>query len=295
MQQNENFKDWLFRYQYIYRIRRTEKNKRRFLSALVTDISEMREDIQVIEYNRHKKYASRNVYVGDIEKADQIICTYYDTPLKSIGSYVLFNRKEQGKRTTKFILGSSILMILAGIIGTLIFMRYVSEALDLASLRTVFIVLAYGIYFFLLGKITKGLSSRKTLVRNTSSVLTLLAMISEIKEKRTAFAFIDEGSFGESGLKALNTSHKKQANIFFLDSIGADAPLHALGNGFSRAKVSELKIDHLTSDQGINYIFSARTSEKETKIKTKFYLDKSDLEQKNLNMDNVTRVVELFK
>ena len=71
MQQNEKFKDWLFRYQSFYRVRRTDKSKRRFISALVADISDMREDVQVIEYNRHKKYASRNVYVGDIEKADR--------------------------------------------------------------------------------------------------------------------------------------------------------------------------------------------------------------------------------
>ncbi|WP_313466770.1 hypothetical protein, partial [Carnobacterium sp.] len=214
------------------------KSKRRFLSALGTDISEIRDDIQVIEYNRHKKYASRNVYIGDIEKANQIICTYYDTPPKSFGSYILFNRKEQGKRTTAFILISSILMILAGIFGTLFFMQYVSDPFDLTSFRTVFVVLAYGMYFFLLGKITKGLSNRNTLIRNTSSVLALLTIISEIKDEKTAFAFIDEGSFGESGLEAMNTSHRNKKKIFFLDSIGADVPLHAVGNGFSKMKVS---------------------------------------------------------
>ncbi len=293
MQQNERLKDWLFRYQYIYRIRRTEKNKRRFLSALVSDISGMREDVQVIEYNRHKKYASRNVYVGDIEKADQIICTYYDTPPKSFGPYVLFNRKEQGKQTTSLVLISSILMILLGIVGTLIYMRYAADAFNLASFRTAFIALAYGIYFFLLGKVTKGLTNRKTLIRNTSSVLALLALISETKGNKTAFAFIDEGSFGESGLEALGTSPKKKTKIFLLDSVGANAPLHVLGNDFSKEKVSELRIDHPTSDQSVNYIFSARTAEKESK--TRFYLDKSDLSQKNLNMENLTKVVELFK
>ena len=102
MQQNEKFKDWLFRYQSIYRVRRTEKSKRRFLSALVTDLSEMREDVQVIEYNRQKKYASRNVYVGDIDKADQIICTYYDTPIQHFGPYILFDRRRTGKTNNQF-------------------------------------------------------------------------------------------------------------------------------------------------------------------------------------------------
>jgi len=44
------------------------------------DISEMREEITSNWITtRHKNNASRNVYVGDIEKADQSFATYYDT------------------------------------------------------------------------------------------------------------------------------------------------------------------------------------------------------------------------
>lgn len=54
MEQTEGFKDWLFRYQYVYRLRRTEKSKKRFLAALVTDIAKMRKDVRVIEYDQQK-------------------------------------------------------------------------------------------------------------------------------------------------------------------------------------------------------------------------------------------------
>ena len=37
MKKNEMFRDWEFRYRYIYRKRRTKKSKQRFLSALVSD------------------------------------------------------------------------------------------------------------------------------------------------------------------------------------------------------------------------------------------------------------------
>lgn len=73
MEQTEGFKDWLFRYQYVYRLRRTEKSKKRFLAALVTDIAKMRKDVRVIEYDQKKNYAARNVYVGNIKQADRII------------------------------------------------------------------------------------------------------------------------------------------------------------------------------------------------------------------------------
>lgn len=55
MEQTEGFKDWLFRYQYVYRLRRTEKSKKRFLAALVTDIAKMRKVVRVIEYDQKKK------------------------------------------------------------------------------------------------------------------------------------------------------------------------------------------------------------------------------------------------
>lgn len=291
MEQKEKFNDWLFRYQYVYRLRRTEKSKKRFLTALVTDISEMREDVQVIEYDRKKKYASRNVYVGDIEKADRVICTYYDTPPQSVGSYVFFDRQEQGKRTMKFIFLTALLMITIGVIGTLIYMNTVSAPFDITSIQTILFVIIFGIYFYFLGKVTQGLSNRKTLVRNTSSVVTLLAMISELENRKLAFAFIDEGSYGEKGLDSLRQSVGKNTKIFYLDSIGAQAPLHFIGNGISQKKTAALEIDHQLSDAGTNYIISAQ---KDTNAGN-FYLDKETLNQKALNMENIMKVVALFK
>ncbi len=51
MKKNELFRDWEFRYRYIYRKRRTKKSKQRFLSALVSDIYSMRTDVTVIAYD----------------------------------------------------------------------------------------------------------------------------------------------------------------------------------------------------------------------------------------------------
>lgn len=60
MKKNELFRDWEFRYRYIYRKRRTKKSKQRFLSALVSDIYSMRTDVTVTAYDtlayRSKKY-----------------------------------------------------------------------------------------------------------------------------------------------------------------------------------------------------------------------------------------------
>lgn len=290
MEQTEAFKDWLFRYQYVYRLRRTEKSKKRFLTALVTDIAKMREDIQVIEYDQQKKYASRNVYVGNIKQADRVICTFYDTPPESIGSYQLFDRKDQAKKTTTFILASTIIAILLGVIGTLIYMRFSPSSFQLNSLSTFVIIAIYAGYFILLGKITKGLSNRKTLVRNTSSILAMLKMIAENKQKKIAYAFLDEGSYGNKGLEELQRQVNGHCEIYYLDSVGASAPLHLVGKSPNNSEVAE-KLDYLASDQKVSYLFSARKDQ----TKDVFYLNPTDLKEKQLNMENIVAVTSLFQ
>ncbi|MGK0606445.1 hypothetical protein [Enterococcus gilvus] len=290
MEQTEIFNDWLFRYQYVYRLRRTEKSKKRFLSALVTDIAKMREDIRVIEYDQQKKYASRNVYVGDVEKAERVICTFYDTPPESFGSYQLFDRKDQAKKTTTYILVSTILAILLGIIGTLIYMGLSPHSFQLNSLGTLMIVAAYGAYFVLLGKVTKGLSKRKTLVRNTSSILAMLKMIADERQEKVAYAFLDEGSYGSKGLDELQKQVSRQCQIYYLDSVGASAPLHLIGETPSSKKAIE-NIDYQAANQKVSYLFSARRDED----KAAFYLEAADLKEKKLNMKNIAAVTSLFQ
>ncbi|MBO0458913.1 hypothetical protein JZO77_19450 [Enterococcus hulanensis] len=290
MEQTEGFKDWLFRYQYVYRLRRTEKSKKRFLAALVTDIAKMREDVRVIEYNQQKKYAARNVYVGNIKQADRVICTFYDTPPESFGSYQLFDRKDQAKKTTRFILASTIVAILLGIIGTLIYMRLSPNSFQLNSIGTLGIVAIYAAYFALLGKVTKGLSNRKTLVRNTSSILAMLKMIAENKQKNIAYAFLDEGSYGNKGLDELQDQVKNHCKIYYLDSVGASAPLHLIGESPNSSKING-NVDYQAADQKVSYLFSARKDQEHAG----FYLNPADLKEKQLNMENIATVTSLFQ
>ena len=290
MEQTEGFKDWLFRYQYVYRLRRTEKSKKRFLAALVTDIAKMREDVRVIEYNQQKKYAARNVYVGNIKQADRVICTFYDTPPESFGSYQLFDRKDQAQKTTRFILVSTIVAILLGIIGTLIYMRLSPNSFQLNSIGTLGIVAIYAAYFALLGKVTKGLSNRKTLVRNTSSILAMLKMIAENKQKNIAYAFLDEGSYGNKGLDELQDQVKNHCKIYYLDSVGASAPLHLIGESPNSSKING-NVDYQAADQKVSYLFSARKDQEHAG----FYLNPADLKEKQLNMENIATVTSLFQ
>lgn len=292
MQQSEKLKDQLFRYQYIYPHRRTEKSKQRFLSALVKDISDQRKDIQVIEYDRQKKAAARNVYVGNIQTAERIICTYYDTPPKHFGSYVFFDRKDQGRKTLQFILFTSVLMIVVGLIMTLAYMYISPDLGKLTAVTVLSAIVLYGSYFYFLGKVTQGWSSARTLIRNTSSLLVMFLLMEQSMTKKTAFAFLDEGSYGENGLTALQESCKKTAEIFLLDCIGADAPIHLVGKK-SNEKEKSAAINVHTRKCEVNYLFAARTTR--DAAKTKFYLTQAELKKKKLNMKNIADVVEFLK
>lgn len=292
MNETERFKDRQFRYQHIYRLRRTKKQKQRFLSALVKDIAEVREDIQVIEYQQNKRYVSSNLYVGDIEKADRIICTYYDTPPKGFGSYYLLDRSKQKKSITGFLVVSSLLALLAGVLLTLLYMRQSNSAFDIRSIQTLVVILGYGGYFYLLSKVTKGLSTRKNLIRNTSSILTMLSVIEEGAGKKTAFAFVDEGCFGDIGLKVLQESCKSPAQIYFLDSVGADADLYIKDGEKEPVKLKE-KTGFGKQTNQVTYIFSAVMTENGSD--KQYYLEQSALNQKQLNSNNIKKLITLFK
>ncbi|WP_146623765.1 hypothetical protein [Enterococcus florum] len=292
MEQSEKINDWLFRYQYVYRVRRTEKQKRRFLSALVADLAEMREDVRVIEYNQGKKYSSNNVYVGNIKKADRIICTYYDTPPKHFGSYPFFDRKQQSKHTTNFIMATSAITLLIGLLATLIYMKVSPTSFQLTSPSTIAAIICFGLYFFGLSRVAKGLSERHTLVRNTSSLLAIMEMISRKHDQKTAFAFVDEGTFGENGIEAMKRSCKASAKIYVLDSIGSDDPLYFSGTGISKDKLNQAKIQQTEPKSELNYFFSGKES---LDKKGDFFLDQAALKQKQSSQTNCEAIIEVLQ
>ncbi len=109
----------------------------------------------------------------------------------------------------------------------------------------------------------------------------MLAMISEAKGEKTAFAFVDEGSFGESGLEAMRTPGNKKAKIFFLDCVGADAPLHVIGNDVSQDEIVGVRVLIINRPTKESLISSVQKLRKKKKRRN-FYLDKADLDRKNI-------------
>ena len=279
------WKDWFIRYSSIYKCRYTKKEKMRFLKAFVVDIAQIRKDIKVIEY----QHGITNVYVGDVEHADKIICTYYDTPPISIKNYPLFDTKLQKKQILSAIIPMTTLWIFFFFIFTFILYHNLINKFSLVSIQTLGTIIFYFLYFKILSSISKGAINRKTLIRNTSSLLCILDILNKYRlNKKIAFAFVDGGCSGGQGLDILCSVTRKNAKIYYLDCIGADATLYGLGN-FKKLDDNE-RIQLLSSTQRVQYLFCA-----DQKDDDGFKLDQKILKQKHMNYENYLVVKEILE
>ena len=264
---SERFQDWVFRYQYIYNSRKSEQKKQRFIQAILKDVFSFRQDVAVMESNHTQ--IQRDIYIGDVKTAKTVICTYYDTPMESLGAYTFFDTKKQAQKTMTYLYGMSFLMLLIGILLTLAYTRFAPHAFDFSSPITWLSVGGFGLYFLILRYVTKGSAVRKNLIRNTSSILAILEMSQENK-RDVAYILFDRGCYGPQSLYE-NQVINPQAKWIYLDSIGAHAPLH--------------RVEQQAMKGQLTYIFAAQQKNEH------YYLPKKRLKDRRLNMENMHQVV----
>lgn len=264
---DEMYNDWLARYSYFYKKRYSDKEKKKFINALMADIMSMREDVQVLKYNTDR-YQGHSIYVGDIKKADTIICTYYDTPPSSFGSYVYFDMENQKKKTTQCVLIGSILWFILGLICTC-YIHHSMSGFSLFQWKTLLLVILYGLYFVVLSRIAKGNWNGHTLIRNTSSILCMLKMMAD--KDNVAYAFVDKGCFGYDGLKTLRKECRKNAKIYYLDSVGSSDSIQTI------------------QKEKVQYVFSGHQENNQ------WVLTKQELNTKTINEENFNEVIKICK
>lgn len=265
---DERYNDWLARYSTFYKKRYSDKEKTKFIKALMADIVSIRKDVKVMEYDKDR-YQGRSIYVGDIQKADTIICTYYDTPPSYFGSYVYFDTDNQKKKTTQCGLVGSILWFVFGLICTYFYIHHSTNGFSLFQWRTLLLVILYGLYFVILSRIAKGNWNRRSLIRNTSSIICMLKMMSE--EKNVAYAFVDKGCFGYDGLKTLHKECRKNAKIYYLDSVGASDSIQTI------------------QKEKVQYVFSGHQENNQ------WVLTKKELNSKAIHEENFNEVIKICK
>lgn len=220
MESNRQMNDWIVRYGFLLKKRNSDKQKDKFIQTFLSDVLNIRDDINVIEIEE-KKRKYHNIYIGDVSKADKIITTYFDTPIVSFGDYSFTDSEKNKRNTLTRIAFESIASLCIGL-GILLFLMRVFEGTLLTTVLTVFALA----FFYVLNGIVKGRASSKTQVRNTSSLVLVLSLLAKYKgNKKVAFAIVDGGCTNEIGLVALRNSVKAQSKIYELDSVGANVAL----------------------------------------------------------------------
>ncbi|MGI6512605.1 MAG: hypothetical protein ACOX1W_09365 [Catenisphaera adipataccumulans] len=258
---DNQWKDWVVRYTTLYRKRFTKKQKEKFLRAFVTEISILRSDVKVFDLDD----AGKAVFVGDVEHAKRVICTYYDTPPAPIRDYIYFQWEP---KLWPHIL-ASVLLLAAGILGTMYYAKTVGTSFTLFSVQTLLIIAIYIVYFWLLRNVASGNLNGKTAIRNTSSVLLLLDLLS--KDSADAYAFVDYGCFGLAGVKAVRKHMKKNAKLLYLDCVGAKQPIQTI------------------QKEKVTYLFSAQ------KAGDHYILKSDDLREQNLDLKQIQKVKKILE
>ena len=220
MESNRQMNDWIVRYGFLLKKRNTDKQKDKFIQTFLSDVLNIRDDINVIEIEE-KKRKYHNIYIGDVSKADKIITTYFDTPIVSFGDYSLTDTEKNKRNSLSRIAFESVVSLCIGL-GIFFFLMRVFEGTLLTTVLTVFALA----FFYVFNGIVKGRASSKTQVRNTSSLVLVLSLLAKYKgNKKVAFAIVDGGCTNEIGLVALKNSVKIQSKIYELDSVGANTTL----------------------------------------------------------------------
>ena len=220
MESNRQMNDWIVRYGFLLKKRNTDKQKDKFIQTFLSDVLNIRDDINVIEIEE-KKRKYHNIYIGDVSKADKIITTYFDTPIVSFGDYSFTDTEKNKRNTLTRIAFESVASLCIGL-GIFLFLMRVFEGTLLTTVLTVFALA----FFYVFNGIVKGRASSKTQVRNTSSLVLVLSLLAKYKgNKKVAFAIVDGGCTNEIGLVALRNIVKAQSKIYELDSVGANVAL----------------------------------------------------------------------
>lgn len=287
MSKNESrLLDWQVRYQKILGVRFGDRQIERALASLVKDISAFRSDISVQQFEKEGQDLGKYIIVGDLQKAKQVICTSYDTPMRHFGGYHFFNQAKQSKNALTYTILTTLLWVVVGIGFIFAYQTLANIGHHFPMWQLIIIGVIVFVYFFILAKLAKGLPRKQNAVRNTSSLLVMLDLISEIRHKNTAFVFIPNGSYGMQSLQLLEELVTNKQKLLYLDSIGSNQPIYH----FSRHQPTESEaVIYKHHNQRVDYLISARLED------GNYYLTQSDLGDKVFDLDKIQQLSEYIR
>lgn len=290
----KKLEDWYLRYGFILDRRFTDKQKETFIRSLITDITSMHLNPQTDQFRLTEKGEEyTNIYVGNIEKAHQVICTYYDTPSLHLRGYRFFDNETNKRNTLIVNITLAVIWLMLGVLMTLYVAIPVFNIYGIWNIRALFLTVFFIVYFIILNKFSRGIAKRKNLVRNSSSILAILDLMERNKKKnKVAYAFLDSGVTSGGGLERLK--EKTTGKILYLDSIGSVNELYlvsssqkTLNNYPNSQSLQKVQLEDLKDNQ-LSYLISAQHE-------NDFYLNRNEIGSKKMNSKNLAVVSAYLK
>lgn len=289
--------DLLVRFGIVFGKRYNLKQRQTFLLAINEEFTKLGYLTKFANNERKNNARSVDLFIGDIAKASTIICAHFDTPMKVLWPnyhYYPLN----GQRSLKdYWLVTFIPGILATIFGALLIYLIIANPYIGGSWRPYLIFITVALSFLLATLVSKGLSNKYNINRNTASVLTILKTAEKLKkDPSVAFVLLDKGCSDNSGAQmlkqALPTTLTKKLFIY-LDCIG-DGENVIIAHKEHLAKESDNLKKHFKGSQNIssvkiedaNVIYTPAYFFKRCITITNGYYDKKgDIFVRNINTD----------
>ncbi|WPC08158.1 hypothetical protein [Globicatella sp. PHS-GS-PNBC-21-1553] len=289
-QSEERLKDWLFRYRTVFNKRQSTVQINRFIHSFVKDVYQFREDIEVKELTNNEQDFGKIIIVGNPKKARQVVATYYDTPKQHFGSYDFFNVKEQERKTFQYIMLSAGLLFLGGLMALFMYLKFSQFAIDFRDYKTWLVSITLMAFFWLASKVSRGISRRKNVVRNTSSILAILELMYHRRDSGIAYILIPNGTYGFEQIDLIKQLFVKRGELYYLDSIGSHNALYCFTQSENeQEKCQRFGINTQDGVKHYHYIISSKEST------GNYYLDRDDLNSTEVNWKNINTIIAYFK
>ncbi|RKS85975.1 hypothetical protein DES39_1393 [Orbus hercynius] len=228
----DSLTDLILRYCIIFGRRFFAKEKISFLRVFSKEVMQLGYQLDAklarlqLTKRRHQNFY--NGYIGDLHKADIIICTHYDTGVKNFNltNKYAFNSYFDKKNYLISLLPIIIAFLISIALNLFLFIPGIREV-GLISFSGLLSLLTTIVLFYFIVRYHSGVPNQKNFVCNSSSLILLLNVMSKLDKKRKrkiAFVLLDGGCTNSFGLRMLESYSKDilKKTIIFVDSIGND-------------------------------------------------------------------------
>lgn len=226
----DGLKDLILRYCVLFGRRFSYKEKIAFLRVITKELIQLDYDVDAkiakLQLARKKYENYYNAYIGNLEKAELIVATHYDTNVNCFGLLKTYAFASSFSKVRYFIglLPILILFLFSLTLNYFIFVPCIQDEGFFGVSGVLSFVSTVVLFYFVL-RYKNGVPNKRNFVCNTSSILTIINLIKQFdkKEKKSvAFVLMDAGCTNQYGLKMLENYSKTilKKKIIFIDSIG---------------------------------------------------------------------------